>query len=112
MDKERAYEILDDTNGKYKNLFDSGNERFITLPFWLRSHSNLLTKELEGKIRPHYNQYKRGTIIYVDFGVNIGSELSGGHFAIILNKKDSKKKQHFKCHTSNIKEQKTFFTDR
>lgn len=91
MDKERAYEILDDTNGKYKNLFDSGNERFITLPFWLRSHSNLLTKELEGKIRPHYNQYKRGTIIYVDFGVNIGSELSGGHFAIILNKKDSKK---------------------
>lgn len=33
MDKERAYEILDDTNGKYKNLFDSGNERFITLPF-------------------------------------------------------------------------------
>lgn len=35
--------------------------------------------------------YKRGAIVNVDFGVNIGTELSGNHFAIILNKKDTPK---------------------
>lgn len=35
--------------------------------------------------------YSRGAIVNVDFGVNVGTELSGNHFAIILNKKDTKK---------------------
>ena len=32
----------------------------------------------------NYRVYKRGTIVYVDFGVNVGYELSGNHFAIVL----------------------------
>ena len=33
-------------------------------------------------------RYPRGSIVRVDFGVNIGSELSNQHFAITLSKKD------------------------
>ena len=36
-------------------------------------------------------KYKRGQVIKVDFGVNIGSELSHTHFAIVLNSDDSTK---------------------
>ncbi|HFM7954813.1 TPA: type II toxin-antitoxin system PemK/MazF family toxin [Enterococcus faecium] len=39
----------------------------------------------------NYRVYKRGTIVYVDFGVNVGYELSGNHFAIVLNNKDNSK---------------------
>ncbi|MCC9762969.1 hypothetical protein HK228_07385, partial [Streptococcus agalactiae] len=34
--------------------------------------------------------YKRGSLVFIDFGINVGNELSGNHFAIVLNKKDSK----------------------
>ena len=38
-----------------------------------------------------YKTYKRGTIIRADFGVNIGSEMSQVHFAIVLNNYDNPK---------------------
>lgn len=91
MEREKAHKILDESNLKYKEIFDSNKGKYTSLPYWLRSHSNILHKEITGKIRAHYNQFKRGTIVYVDFGVNIGSEMSGGHFAIVLNHSDSRK---------------------
>ncbi|HDH5879100.1 TPA: type II toxin-antitoxin system PemK/MazF family toxin [Staphylococcus aureus] len=86
-----SYEMFDEANDIYKTLFDSGKDRFKGLPYWHRSKSNWLFKEYNGKISNTYNSYKRGTIIYVDFGINVGSEISGGHFAIVLNKNDNKK---------------------
>lgn len=83
--------MFDEANDIYKTLFDSGKDRFKGLPYWHRSKSNWLFKEYNGKISNTYNSYKRGTIIYVDFGINVGSEISGGHFAIVLNKNDNKK---------------------
>lgn len=38
-----------------------------------------------------YYKYKRGTIVFVDFGVGIGNEFSLPHFAIVLNNKDNPK---------------------
>lgn len=37
------------------------------------------------------SKYKRGEIVQLDFGYNIGNEFGGLHFAIILNKKDNNK---------------------
>ncbi|MDW4166516.1 type II toxin-antitoxin system PemK/MazF family toxin [Staphylococcus saprophyticus] len=108
MEKERAYHIIDETNKKYKKMYDSGKDKFNSLPYWLRSHANLLDKELKGKIRPNYNQFKRGSIIYVDFGINIGSELSGGHFAIVLNHNDSKKSSTLNVIPLTSKDKKHF----
>lgn len=49
------------------------------------------TKEYDNQIGKIYKTYKRGTIIKVDFGVNLGSEMSQVHFAIVLNNYDNTK---------------------
>ena len=36
-----------------------------------------------------FKRYSRGSIVRVKFGVNIGSEFSGDHFAIVISKKDT-----------------------
>ncbi|WRN44715.1 type II toxin-antitoxin system PemK/MazF family toxin [Staphylococcus aureus] len=38
-----------------------------------------------------YTRYKKGTIIYVKLGVNVGREFSGNHFCMVLNNHDSNK---------------------
>ncbi|MCG1132110.1 type II toxin-antitoxin system PemK/MazF family toxin [Staphylococcus epidermidis] len=86
-----THKMLDDSNQIYKDLYDTGKDRFRSLPYWHRSYSNWLKKENENKIHSTYNSYKRGTIVYIDFGVNVGSEISGGHFAIVITKKDNRK---------------------
>ena len=48
------------------------------------------TKIFESKTNSNkYKTYKRGTIIKVDFGVNLGSEMAQVHFAIVLNNYDN-----------------------
>lgn len=76
--------------------------KFSYLDEWLLKESNLLYEEAEllksnliangdeKKIKK-YRCYKRGTIVRVDFGVNLGSEMSQVHFAIVLNNYDSNK---------------------
>ena len=36
-----------------------------------------------------YKRYGRGKIVRVKFGVNVGSEFSGDHFAIVVSKQDT-----------------------
>ena len=44
----------------------------------------------EINIRPtRFKRYSRGQIVKVKFGVNIGSEFSGDHYAIIISKQDT-----------------------
>ena len=50
--------------------------------------SKTLLYEIEKK-PVHFNRYFRGEIVRVKFGVNIGSEFSGDHFAIVISKKDT-----------------------
>ena len=68
---------------------DSQNKKYQYLPFWLEKESKLLLRELKNP-RKFFNTYKRGTIVRVDFGVNIGCEFSQVHYAIVLNKKDNR----------------------
>ena len=62
--------------------------KFGFLPDWLLYSSNRLDKEASGD-RVKYQRYKRGSIVLVNFGVNLGYELSGNHFAIVLDKNDN-----------------------
>lgn len=52
------------------------------------NESNTLLYEISKKPKK-YKRYARGRIIKVRFGVNIGSEFSGEHFAIVISKQDS-----------------------
>lgn len=55
---------------------------------WLRTHSSKLLDEQRKKGNPTIS-CKPGTLIYVDFGVKLGSEISGAHFALSITKNDS-----------------------
>lgn len=73
----------------FNNICDNNKKgKFGFLPDWLLYSSNRLEKETYGN-RYRYQRYRRGSIIFVNFGVNLGYELSGNHFAIVLNKDDN-----------------------
>lgn len=81
-------------NKSYNNFYSIINKnlphKFSYLDRWLLKKSKLLLNEsnhINDEIK--YKVYKRGTIIKVDFGVNLGSEMSQVHFAIVLNKYDN-----------------------
>ncbi len=81
-------ETFDAANRNFKKLKRSGNPKFKNLHTWNYNKSVHLLKEISGKLTRQYKVFKRGAIIYVDFGINIGSEFSMPHFAVVLNKKD------------------------
>ena len=44
----------------------------------------------EVNVKPtRFKRYSRGQIVKVRFGVNIGSEFSGDHYAIVISKQDT-----------------------
>lgn len=68
--------------------------KFAYLDEWLLKNSKLLlleSNEYEIQTNKRFKTYKRGTIIKVDFGVGIGSEMSQVHFAIVLSNYDNPK---------------------
>ena len=62
---------------KYTNFEDSRLDESKTLLY-----------EIQTKPK-RFKRYSRGSIVRVKFGVNIGSEFSGDHFAIVVSKKDT-----------------------
>ncbi|HFN2847606.1 TPA: type II toxin-antitoxin system PemK/MazF family toxin, partial [Enterococcus faecium] len=88
--KEEIEAACNQANVRFIGEALSGYPKYKYLHNWLQSKSFYLNKE---RCMPNknYRVYKRGTIVYVDFGVNVGYELSGNHFAIVLNNKDNSK---------------------
>ncbi len=72
----------------FKKVNESGHSKFAKLDDWLEKESVIYNNEIQN-LQPKYLKYKKGQLIKVDFGVNIGSELSHTHFAIVLNGDDT-----------------------
>lgn len=72
----------------FKKVNESNHPKFAKLDYWLEKESYIFDKETQN-IQNQYLKYKRGQIIKIDFGVNIGTELSHTHFAIVLNDDDT-----------------------
>ncbi|MDQ8820633.1 type II toxin-antitoxin system PemK/MazF family toxin [Streptococcus ruminantium] len=81
---------IDKASRKFKFVSKSKKLKFRYLPDWVLSEATYFEKEVTGQLRNH-KIYKRGSLVFIDFGVNVGNELSGHHFGIVLNKKDSKR---------------------
>lgn len=81
-------EKIDVSNNNYKYAYNSKKTKFIWLGNWLEKESTIFKNEAQNKINNKPN-FKRGEIIKVDFGINIGSELSNVHFAVVLNSDDN-----------------------
>lgn len=64
------------------------NNKFESFEAWEHTKSQRLLYEIGLDKGKKYMRYPRGSIIKVDFGVNIGSEFSEQHFAITLSKGD------------------------
>ena len=95
-----------DTNSKlnesYSNYYNIIKQKlpykFAYLDDWLLKQSEMLSQETDNikkkenkNIQSTYRVYKRGTIIKIDFGIGLGSEMSQIHFAIVLNNYDNPK---------------------
>ena len=72
----------------YKIAYNSKSSKFLKLGNWLEKESTIFKNEAKNKTSNKAN-FKRGEIIKVDFGINVGSELSNTHFAIVLNGDDN-----------------------
>lgn len=55
----------------------------------MTNYSTQLEREINGKRRRN-RVFPYGTLVYVDFGINFGSEFSAPHYAITLSKEDRK----------------------
>jgi uncharacterized protein YifN (PemK superfamily) len=91
---DKAYMIYSDIIEKklpFKfNYLDEWNLKMSKL---LLEEANFLEYNLDKsnveKKSPTYRYFKRGTLIRVDFGVNLGCEMSQIHFAVVLNNYDN-----------------------
>ena len=72
----------------FKQIKNSGHEKFKNLDKWLKKESNIFQKEIT-YVPTNFMKYKKGTIVKVDFGLNIGAELSNVHFAITMDNNDN-----------------------
>ena len=87
-EEKTQIEKIDDSCIDYKYAYNTNHNKFSKLGNQLEKESSIFRSESNNKI---YNKpnFKKGEIIKVDFGINIGSELSNTHFAIVLNSDDN-----------------------
>lgn len=86
---------LDEAYTNYRKIIEKDLPyKFSYLEEWTLKKSEMLLDEVEKfeKCIPNkFKVYKRGTLIKVNFGVGLGSEMSQIHFAIVLNNYDNPK---------------------
>lgn len=64
-------------------------KKVALITYWLRDQKNFFKQEKT--FHPKYLPiYKKGSIVQVNLGFNIGKEYGGLHYAIVLNSKDTK----------------------
>lgn len=81
---------------KFNDVYYDGDPddwKVSRLPNWMQSYGYLLDKELKNKLPHHYRRFRQGTVVMIDYGVTVGSELGGKHFGVVLNNDDTKYKR-------------------
>ena len=72
-----------------KDSMKTNYKKAALLVYWLNDY--LAYIKAEATFNPSMNiAYKRGQVVFVNFGYRIGSELGGEHYAIVLDVKNSK----------------------
>lgn len=81
-------EKIEESIKNYKYAHETKFSKFSKLGNWMEKQSTIFKNESDRK-KSNKPNFKRGEIIKVDFGVNMGSELCNTHFAIVLNNDDN-----------------------
>lgn len=72
-----------------KNKMQTDYKRAALFVYWLDEYLKYV--KAEKSFNPSHNiTYKRGQIVFVNFGYRIGTELGGNHYAIVLDTKNSR----------------------
>lgn len=83
--KKRA---ISKTNNLFEEYINSEDENMYKkcslLAYWLENYTNYIKNEKTFK-PTKMKSYKRGDIIKLDLGFNVGSEYGGLHYAIVIN---------------------------
>ncbi|WP_085022405.1 type II toxin-antitoxin system PemK/MazF family toxin [Anaerovibrio sp. JC8] len=87
--KKILEKAIKDLLSEYQSAFDSllndehGYKKGALLYYWLRDYKNYLENELD--FSPNFfPNFKRGNIVNVNLGFNIGAEMGGLHYAVVL----------------------------
>lgn len=92
--KELANKVSD-LFSEYQSLFDilisdpSNYKKAALWYYWLRDYKNYVKNESTFSPK-YYPDFRRGSLVNLNLGFNIGSEMGGLHYAIVL--RDSKRK--------------------
>lgn len=83
-------EELDIALEKLKTVIESKPPKVKKiLTDWINTWSNFLLRETN--FSPNFMPYyKRGDVVYVDFGFNVGTEYGGVHYAVVLENNNNK----------------------
>ena len=88
-------EAIKSLNQLLESLLNDGsdlNEKHLKkanlISYWIKDYVNML--KFEEKFEPTKNiSYKRGNVVKLNFGFNIGSEYGGLHYGIVLDNKNN-----------------------
>ena len=90
MDQLPTKSKLDMSYDNYQSIIQKNlSHKFSYLEEWLYKKSDKLLYEVDNFSR-YKHPFKRGEIVRVDFGVNLGGEFSQIHLAIVISKQDTK----------------------
>ena len=89
MSQETKHKKLVETHSNNITISDMNlKDKYTNFEISRLKESETLLYEINTKPK-YFKRYGRGRIIRVRFGVNVGSEFSGDHFAIVISKNDT-----------------------
>lgn len=56
---------------------------------WVKEHYKYFREENNISKKTNYTKFKRGEVVRLNFGFNVGSEIGGLHYAVVVEKDDS-----------------------
>ncbi len=89
--KDKIHSLIDEYYKLLIDLVDNPNtyKKSALLYYWLRDYKNYIKNE--DTFNPkYYPEFYRGSIVNINFGFNLGSELGGLHYAIVLQNSNRK----------------------
>ena len=90
QNKNEAIKMMTDYLDNCLAINDSANNKKVNLiAYWQKDYINYIKDE--NNFNPaKLKSYKRGDIIKVNLGFNIGSELGGLHYCVVIDKKNNR----------------------
>lgn len=88
-DLYQSARALDEIHRLYgQNSLAHTSNKYQFLPQTTKRISEMMLREARYQGSRNYRKFKRGSLVFVEFGVNVGKELSNRHWAVVLNKSD------------------------